>query len=426
MTELARYSLGIGDRFGREGRAQLRALEAARQKGVPITPVWNKSNREHTIIGTSPEDTRRSADEAVRAAGWTDAYFVDADHIGLATVDRFIGPCDFFTIDVADLIGQPPPAGAVAVFIGAMSGFIGTLRVPGLDEPIEVTEVLLAEVASKYLSAVTEAGRVHDHIAGKAGRGSVIIEISLDESAVPQTPEELLFILAAIGQRRIPVRTVAPKFTGAFLKGLDYVGDVGAFAREFEADLAVIEFAKRSFGLPGDLKLSVHSGSDKFSLYPVMHRALSDRSAGLHLKTAGTTWLEEVIGLATAGEEGLRLAKEIARGALARFDELARPYLAVISIDRARLPSARDVDAWGPREFVEALQHDPACPRFDPHFRQIIHIAFKIAAEMGNRFTDLLERYRGPIEKHVTDNLLRRHIIPLFLGGPPATGAPLL
>ena len=98
---LERYSLGIGDRFGREGQAQLRALDAARRRGVRITPVWNKSNREHTIIGTTPEDTRRSADAAVRAAGWTDAYYVDADHIGLATVDRFVGACDFFTIDVA-------------------------------------------------------------------------------------------------------------------------------------------------------------------------------------------------------------------------------------------------------------------------------------------------------------------------------------
>ena len=155
-----------------------------------------------------------------------------------------------------------------------------------------------------------------------------------------------------------------------------------------------------------------------------MHRALRDRDAGLHLKTAGTTWLEEVIGLAAAGEEGLRLAKEIYGGALARFDELARPYLAVISIDRSKLPSARNVDAWDPHDFVEALQHDPRCPRFDPNFRQLVHIGFKIAAEMGDRFTDLLERYRGPIEEHVTDNLLRRHIGPLFLGKPPTAGAP--
>lgn len=421
--ELGRYSLGIGDRFGREGRAQLRALEAARRSGVPITPVWNKSNREHTIIGTSPTDTRRSADEAVRAAGWTDAYFVDADHVGLATADRFIGACDFFTIDVADFVGQPPPAGAATDFLRVVSGFRGALRVPGLDAPIEVTGALLAGVASKYLSAVEEAGRVYGHICERKDPSGFIMEVSLDEAVTPQTPEEIFFILAAMAFRGVPVRTVAPKFSGAFLKGIDYVGDVDGFGREFEADLAVVEFAKKTFDLPRDLKLSVHSGSDKFSLYPVMHQAILARDAGLHLKTAGTTWLEETIGLAAAGGDGLRMAKDIYAGALARADELLRPYLAVVSIDRAQLPSAGEVASWDSREFVDALRHDPLCPRFNPHFRQLVHVSFKIAAEMGDRFTDLLIRYRETIEAHVTDNLLRRHIGPLFLGEPPAPGA---
>jgi nucleotide-binding universal stress UspA family protein len=415
---LEKYSLGIGDRFGREGQAQLRALAAARRQGVRITPVWNKSNREHTIIGTSPKDTRRSADNAVRAAGWTDAFYVDADHIGLATVDSFVEACDFFTIDVADLIGQQPPAEAVSAFLRAMTGLKGTLRLPGLDAPIEVTDALLATVAAKYLSAVAEAGRVHARIAEKKGTGGFITEVSLDEAGTPQTPAELVFILAAIAQQGIPVRTIAPKFSGAFLKGIDYAGDVEKFAREFDADLAVLGFVRETFDLPSDLKLSVHSGSDKFSLYPVMRRAILRRDAGLHLKTAGTTWLEEVIGLASAGGEGLRLAKDIFAQALARFEELARPYLAVISIDGSRLPSAGEVVSWDSREFVDALQHDADCPRFNPHFRQLIHIAFRIAAEMGDRFTDLLEAYREPIETHVTDNLLHRHIVPLFLEDP--------
>ena len=420
---LERYSLGIGDRFGREGPAQLRALDAARREGVRITPVWNKSNREHTIIGTSPVDTRRSAASAVRASGWTDAFYVDADHIGLATVDRFLGACDFFTIDVADLIGQRPPAEAVSSFLRAMSGLKGTLRLPGLDSPIEVTDALLADVAAKYLSAVLEAGRVYARIAEKKGTEEFVVEVSLDEAGVPQAPAELVFILAAIARQGIPVRTIAPKFSGDFLKGIDYVGDVGTFAREFDADLAVLGFAKETFGLPADLKLSVHSGSDKFSLYPVMRRAIRRRDAGLHVKTAGTTWLEEVIGLASTGGEGLRLAKDIYAQALARFEELSRPYLPVISIDVSRLPSAGEVASWDSRAFVDALQHDADCPRFNPHFRQLVHIGFRIAAEMGGRFTGLLEDCRASIETHVTDNLLRRHIGPLFLEDPPRASA---
>ena len=408
------YSLGIGDRFGREGRAQLRALQAARLRGVRITPVWNKSNREHSLIGTSPEDTRRSAETAVRLAGWTDPFFVDADHVALPTIDRFLEACDFFTVDVADLIGQPPPP-AAAGLTRALESLIGQVEVPGLEAPIAVDEALLADVAGKYLSAVAEAGRVYARIAERKGR-DVILEVSFDEAATPQTPAELLLILAALGRQGLPVRTIAPKFSGAFLKGIDYVGDVDRFGREFEADLAVVGYARAALGLPGDLKLSVHSGSDKFSLYPVMRRALLRRNAGLHLKTAGTTWLEEVIGLAAGGGDGLRLAKDIARQALARLDELARPYLPVLAIDRSKLPSTGEVESWDAAAFVEALDHDPGRPGFNPDLRQVVHIGFKIAAEMGERFFRALDDHRGPIEDHVTANLLRRHIGPLFLG----------
>ena len=413
---LERYSLGIGDRFGREGRAQLRALQAAAAEGVGITPVWNKSHREHTLIGTAPSDTRRAADAAVQAAGWREPFYVDADHFSLATVDAFVEACDFFTIDVADRIGQPPPPAEAAGFVQALSRFRGRLDVDGLGEPITIDEALLARVASQYLGAVLEAGRVFARIAARKDPRDLVLEVSFDEAGAPQTPAELLLILAALGRQGLPVRTVAPKFSGAFLKGIDYVGDAGRFGREFEADLAVLDLAKKEFGLPPDLKLSVHSGSDKFSLYPVMRRALLRRGAGLHLKTAGTTWLEEVIGLASSGGEGLEAAKDIYRQALSRFDELAGPYLPVIAIDRSRLPSAAEVEAWDSRTFVAALAHEPAEPAFNPHFRQVLHIAFRIAAEMGDRFTDLLERYRGSIEAAVADNLLRRHIAPLFLG----------
>ena len=105
--KISKYSFGVGDRFAHEGVNQLKALIAAEKKfGVHFTPVWNKSNREHTIIGTDPMSTRKEADAAVKALGYTDAYFCDADHINLGNVDKFIEACDFFTIDVADYIGK--------------------------------------------------------------------------------------------------------------------------------------------------------------------------------------------------------------------------------------------------------------------------------------------------------------------------------
>ena len=112
-----------------------------------------------------------------------------------------------------------------------------------------------------------------------------------------------------IADEKIPAQTIAPKFTGRFNKGVDYVGDAEQFAKEFEQDVLVIDFAVKEFGLPEDLKLSVHSGSDKFTIYPIMAEIIKKYDKGLHVKTAGTTWLEEVIGLAISGDEGLACCK---------------------------------------------------------------------------------------------------------------------
>jgi len=420
---LAKYSLGIGDRFGAEGEAQLRALQQAEALGVEVVPVWNKSNREHSIIGTVPSDTRREADEAVRRCGWRRPYFVDADHISRTTVDRFLDSSNFFTIDVADAIGTPADAASTSAFLNAMRPFKGSLAVPGVKAPFEVTDALLAAVAGKYLHAVEEAGRVYRYIAERKKGAEFVAEVSVDEADSPQTPGELFFILAALARERIPLQTIAPKFTGSFLKGVDYVGDREKFTGEFEDDLAVIAHAVERFGLPADLKLSVHSGSDKFSLYPIIHRAIKRANAGLHLKTAGTTWLEEVIGLAASGGDGLHAAQEVYARSFERYDELCKPYLSVISIDRRKLPSPAAVGRWSADEFLGALRHDQSCQQFNPHFRQLVHVGYKVAAEMGGRFTDLLGACREAIETNVTMNIFDRHIRPLFLGSEAGVGS---
>jgi len=413
--ELEKYSIGIGDRFGLEGAAQLRALQKAQALGVQIVPVWNKSNREHVIIGTSPADTRREADEAVASCKWKGSYYVDADHIGLGTVDKFLDSSDFFTIDVADYIGKPASPERISSFMHAAARFKGSLSVPGVPESIDVTDQLLSDVVLKYLRAVEEAGKVYRHIAGQKSRGPFVTEVSIDEADRPQTPADLFFILAAVAWEEIPVQTIAPKFTGAFLKGIDYVGDVRQFEREFQDDLAIVACAVETFGLPHNLKLSIHSGSDKFSLYPIIHRAIAKTSTGLHLKTAGTTWLEEVIGLAEADGDGLRLAKKIYAEAFKRFDELCGPYRTVIHIDRESLPPPKKVDSWNAEEFVQALQHNQSNIRFSRDFRQLVHIGYKVAAEMHEHFTAMLQRYRSTIESNVTANVFDRHIQPLFI-----------
>jgi hypothetical protein len=407
--------MGIGDRFAHQGRAQLQAFVNARQAGVEVAPVWNKSNREHNIVHSEPPSVRAEADDAVKALGWRGAYFVDADHIGLATVDRFVAASDFFTIDVADFIGKPAADADVKSFVAAHARFAGALKVPGIDAPLDVTPRRIESIARKYLHAVQEAGKVYRHIEHAKGAGNFVPEVSMDETDQPQTPVELFFILVAAAQEKIPLQTIAPKFTGRFNKGVDYVGDLAQFEKEFNDDLAVIAFAIKEFGLPANLKLSVHSGSDKFSIYPAIRRALKKTGAGLHIKTAGTTWLEELIGLASAGGDALALARDVYTQALGRFDELCGPYATVIDIDRAKLPTLQDVAGWTGDQYANALRHDQSRREYNPHFRQLLHVAFKVAAQMGERYTDALEKHADLVGKNVTENLYDRHLKRVFV-----------
>lgn len=412
---LERYSLGVGDRFAHQAKAQLAACILAARQGVTIIPAWNKSNREHRIVDSEPSGTRAAADRAVRELDWNCSYYLDADHINLSTVERFLAPCDFFTLDVADTIGTAPAPGAVKEFLGRHPELIGRIDIPGIAEPLAMTPAQAQSAAHKYLAAVADAAGIYRHISGRKPPGQFVTEVSMDETDCPQTPPELLLILAAIADAGIPIQTIAPKFTGRFNKGVDYVGDVAQFEKEFLSDIAVIAHAVRQYGLPANLKLSVHSGSDKFSIYGPIRRALRQTGAGIHVKTAGTTWLEELIGLAEAGAEGLATAKEIYASAYEHCEELCAPYAAVIDIDRRRLPVPAEVSRWTSQQYASALRHDQRNPLFNPHFRQLLHVGYKVAAKMGERYTSMLDACEESIARNVTENLYARHIEPLFL-----------
>lgn len=412
--KIGKFSFGIGDRFEHQGEAQLRAIQKATEKGVVVTPVWNKSNREHNIVHSEPSGTRKEADLAVAALGWENPYLVDADHINMTNVDRFITVSDFFTIDVAAYINKPAAPESVTAFKAACGIFGGSVSIPGIEEPIIITDALLEETAAKYLCAIQEAGKIYRHIESTKGTGSFITEISMDEVEAPQTPRDMFFILKMISDLGIPAQTIAPKFSGRFNKGVDYAGDAAVFAREFEQDVLVIDYAVKSFGLPENLKLSVHSGSDKFTIYPIMADIIRRYDKGLHVKTAGTTWLEEVIGLAVAGGEALEAAKDIYARALSRKEELCAPYADVIQIDPQKLPSAETVRSWDSRTFANTLRHIPGHPDYNPDFRQLIHVGYKVAAEMGDRYTDLLKAHKEIIGNCVEENIYDRHLKRLF------------
>jgi len=410
--QIGKYSLGIGDRFAHQGEAQLKALMQANETlGVEFVPVWNKSNREHTLTGSIPSATRKEADEAVNALGYKGSYFVDADHINLSNVDKFMDAADFFTIDVADYIGKKAAQSDIDTFVVANMKYAGRLQIPGIATPFDVPEEQLQNIARKFLYAIKEAGKIYRHIEKAKGAARFVVEVSMDEVDEAQSPVEMFFILSALAKEKIPVQTIAPRFTGRFNKGVDYVGDVAQFAKEFEEDLLVIDYAVKEFGLPSNLKLSIHSGSDKFSIYPVIGRLIQQYDKGIHVKTAGTTWLEEVIGLAMSNdEEVIDLVKAFYSGALGRFDELCAPYASVIDIDKKRLPSAKEIERWTGDKLAHTLRHIPSHPDYNPDFRQLIHVSFKIAAEYGNEYLGALRKHKDIIGKQVTENIYERHI----------------
>jgi len=415
MKKLGKYSIGMGDRFGHQGSAQLKAIIEAGKKGIQITPVWNKSNREHNIIGTEPGDVRKEADSVTEKAGFNKPYFVDADHINLETADRFIESSDFFTIDVASYIGKKAGDDEIATFVRGAEKYSGELKVPGIKQPLMTTKKQITDIAEKYLFAAIKAWETFRAIEKIKGEGNFVTEVSMDEVPVPQTPVELFFILKMLGEENIPAQTIAPKFSGRFNKGVDYVGDPYKFAEEFESDLMVIDFAIKEFGLPGNLKMSIHSGSDKFAIYPFIGSITRKHNKGFHLKTAGTTWLEEVIGLAESGGKALEFVRDVYIGSLEKVEELCAPYADVIDINISKLPSKNEVAGWTGKKFAGALRHVPGNPDFNPNMRQLIHVAYKMAALKMDEYFHLLEANETIVSQCVFENMYDRHICRLFL-----------
>lgn len=413
---LGRYSLGTGDRFGQQGEAQLRAVQKAKNEfDTDITPVWNKSHREHEIIGTTPRDVRVEADNATANLNWEGTYCVDADHITRDIVDPYITCSDFFTIDVAEYIGEKINTDEKESFIRQNTGLVGTMVIPGIEKEFQVTEQFLSDWADQYLRAIHQAREIFEYIQDRK-EGPAVFEISMDEVSTPQTPLELYFILKTAAEKGVKIHTIAPKFTGDFYKGVDYVGELDQFVKEFEQDMLVIAHAVKKYNLPDNLKLSIHSGSDKFSLYPYIHTLLEKYGAGVHLKTSGTTWLEELIGLAGSGNQGLKMVKRIYSEAYGRYDELTQPYEPVINIDKDQLPTPETVSDWDGNTITSKLEHNPDDPAFDSQLRQFLHCSYKIAAEEGDDFIRLLQDNKKEVGDRVSRNLYKRHIEPLFFG----------
>jgi tagaturonate epimerase len=393
-------SAGMGDRIGLATPGHVRAVRAT---GSAISPIFaQQSIREMTRTQRTPQQVMDDATWGIFQEGWQAGAGADADHL---KTPEDIDAClaagySFFTIDpgahvdnraeTADLAALRELAGMLPDQIWpGKSGLSGRdFDVEGLK--IHFDEFTLTKAAVKYGRALEHVSSMYHHLGRSAGQLPFELEVSVDETEQPTSHAEHLYIASEL--KRLGVRWVslAPRYVGSFEKGVDYIGDISAFERDFAGHAAIA----RHFG---PYKLSLHSGSDKFSVYPITARL----THGLvHLKTAGTSYLE---ALRTIASVDVDLFREIYLFARERYETDKVSYHVSAELDSAPLPE--DV-------------HDctTLLDQFDA--RQILHIAFGSvlagrAADGNYRFRDRFismlhehsELYTGYLEKHFIRHL---------------------
>jgi tagaturonate epimerase len=368
-------SAGFGDRLGRATPGHVQALRGA---SAPIAPVFaQQSIREMVRTGRSASDVLDDAMWGVFAAGWRGGYGSDADHLkNTEDVDACLAAgFTGFTFDpgehvwsAADVASSSDVQAAVRQLpwevledseTSLAARYAGrTFDLDGAVITFDADSLLRA--AAKYGRAVAHVTRLYRHLAGAAGEGGFEMEVSVDETDTHTSHAEHYYVASEL--RRLGVKWIglAPRYVGRFEKGVDYIGDLVAFER----DLAVHALIARALG---PYKLSLHSGSDKFAIYPLV----ASHTRGLvHLKTAGTSYLEALRALSTLDPGLFRDIYAFSRG---RYDTDKASYHVSAELGRAPEPGAlADADLPSLLDGFDA--------------REILHVTF--GSVLTDRLTD--------------------------------------
>jgi tagaturonate epimerase len=396
-----RTSAGFGDRLGLATPGHIRALHAA---GGRIAPIFaQQSIREMERTGRSPQEVLDDATWGVFAEGWREGFGADADHLKTAEdVDACVAAgYSFFTFDPREYVDdRAEAAGAPALRTALedlpwqdLEDFPSDLKRRHLDSAFEAEghevrfdDISLARAAVKYGAAVAHVARLHRHLQAAMGE-DFEVEVSVDETDSPTTHAQHVYIATEL--RRLGVRwtSLAPRYVGRFEKGVDYMGDVAGFEEDIEVHAAIA----RTVSSDGPYKLSLHSGSDKFSVYPAFVR----QTRGLaHLKTAGTSYLEALRTVAALDPDLFREIYDFSRG---HYEEDRVSYHVSAQADRAP-------GSVGDAELPALLE------QFDA--REILHVTFGSVlkeARFRDRLMGLLrehpEHYAAGLEKHFLRHL---------------------
>ena len=368
-------SFGFGDRIG---CATPGHVEAMRRAGGAIQPIFpQQSIREMTRSGRSPEDVMQDAMEGLRLTGWGGQTGADADHLKTPhDIDVTMGAgFTFFTIDPSEHVDQqadnydePTLREKFDSIRNETPWFDGyrnkTVALP-TGTVIKLDEVACIRAAVKYGRAINEAVSLSDHIRARSDESGrpYEVELSVDETAQPTTLAEHYIIADQCLQRGMKLVSLAPRFLGTFEKGVDYKGDVGALAASLADHAAIAD-------LLGPYKLSLHSGSDKLSMYPALARATKGR---FHVKTAGTSYLEALRVVALRDEP---LFRQIITFARDRYETDKATYHVSATLEATPPPSEVPDVGELERLYLECWEDVPPGQGFTSPGRQILHCTF--------------------------------------------------
>ncbi len=403
-----RRSLGSGDRLGLATPGHLRAVVTANSvdKGASglsaVAPILaQQSMRENARTGRSPQQVMDDATWGIFQQGWREPWGADADH--LKTTDD-IDLCvaagyTFYTIDpgahvdgeahtapverLRDKVGALPWADLDDSAAGLAGRYLGrSFDLEGLV--LQFDEESLLRAAAKYGGAIAHTARMFRHLAAAMGGRPFELEMSVDETETPTSPLEHLFYASELRRLGVEWVSLAPRYPGSFEKGVDYIGDLSVLDRELAHHAAIARAL-------GPYKLSIHSGSDKFSVYPLFTRHAGDL---VHLKTAGTSYLEAL--RVVAGVDPA-LYRQILALALERYDVDRATYH--VSAEASRVPRP---EALADGQLAAVLD------TFDG--RTVLHVTFGSALDRyGQRLLDVLdaheEEHYGALEAHFVRHL---------------------
>lgn len=409
-----RPSFGFGDRLGLATPGHADAV-----RGTPFAPIFaQQSIREMSRTGRSPEEVMAAAESAVAGLGWTEPWGADADHLKHPEdVQRTVAAgFTFFTIDPSEHVdpmadrydpGSLTWALDAALAAGAFASadelcdlYLGrTFALEGAEPLTFADREPLVRAAIKYGRAVAHAEQMAGWIAAACAGRAYEIEVSVDETDTPTSALEHLFVALELKRRGVPVVSLAPRFVGEFEKGIDYQGDLAAFEDSLRVHHAIARTC-------GPYKISVHSGSDKFAIYPILGRVCGDL---LHVKTAGTSYLEALRAVARVEPA---LFGEIVGFARGRYETDKASYH--VSANLAALPEPGSLDP-------------AACERVyldEDGGRQVLHVTFGSVLQTGRRadgqpFKEAIgEVLKANLDLHrqIVGAHLKRHIDALLAG----------